>query len=142
LRVFHGSLLFINSTFAASEDATLGAGYKIGENGSLSGEFLRTQFFRRLGIVQTRTVNFSKRVTQGNHLLTGETGTLQAHNIQSTGARWIAIRRAVRRHILNDFGTAADDAARADAAELVHGTQSAENGVITNHDMTGKRPVV
>ncbi len=137
-----GSIFLIHTAFATSDDASLCGSDKIREDSSLVREVQTAQFFYRLSIVQPATIDLAKSITQGAHLITRESSALEADDIQAARPCWVTIRCAKWRYILHDLGTAADDAARADSAELMYRAQAAKDRVIADHHMSSQCSII
>jgi hypothetical protein len=81
-------------------------------------------------------------VTDCLHLIFIETTTLQAHGVTPNGVAWLPWRDDKRRHVLGNTGTTAHHHVGADDAELVDSRHAANNGMVVNFHMPGKRSIV
>ena len=74
-----------------------------------------------------------------SELPAGETSPFESHLVDGAGSRGIAVDHHVGGDILNDLGTAPDDRVFTDLAKLMNGSETPDDGVVFDCDMTGQR---
>src|SRR6185312_4925741 len=72
-------------------------------------------------------------------LLAREAAALHADDVEAGEPRPVAHHRAVGDDVALDAGHAADHCVLADADELMHGAEAAEDGIVADHDVTAER---
>ncbi len=79
---------------------------------------------------------------EGAEILFAEAPALQTDLVNAADAGGVAIDNGEGRDVLDNLGDAAGDAVGADAAELVNGAESGDDGVVIDLDVSGEGAVV